>query len=57
MQALEANWLPDVVLRQAVRFLLGLRFKISKKETCEEQLADLMKFVAGKKLSTFMIDL
>lgn len=48
LQALEANWLPDVLLRQAIRFLFGLRFKISKRETCEEQLADLMKFIAGK---------
>jgi hypothetical protein len=45
IQALEANVLPDFVLRRATRALLKSRLKTLYKSTGEEQLQALMSFV------------
>ncbi len=45
IQALEANVLPDFVLRRATRALLKSRLNSLNKSTGEEQLQALMSFV------------
>lgn len=44
LRAMEANVIPDRVLRPACRFLMSQRLAMSKKETVEEQLQDLVSF-------------
>nr|AWJ64115.1 Norpseudo-ephedrine N-methyltransferase [Ephedra sinica] len=49
MRSLEANLIPDFVLRRLTRILLASRLKLGYKQTAELQLADLMSFVASLK--------
>nr|AJD20225.1 coclaurine N-methyltransferase [Podophyllum peltatum] len=49
LQMLEANLLPDFLLRRAARMLLSMRLRVSYKPTAAEQLLDLMEFAHSLK--------
>eukprot|EP00475_Leptophrys_vorax_P009328 TRINITY_DN16188_c0_g1_i1.p1 TRINITY_DN16188_c0_g1~~TRINITY_DN16188_c0_g1_i1.p1 ORF type:complete len:356 (-),score=25.85 TRINITY_DN16188_c0_g1_i1:101-1168(-) len=49
LKAMEMNVIPDRVLRPACRFLMSQRLKMSRRETVEEQLADLVNFAESLK--------
>ncbi|GJP67572.1 hypothetical protein CLOP_g24376 [Closterium sp. NIES-67] len=49
LRTMEANVIPDRALRPACRYLMSQRIAISRKETVEEQLQDLVEFAESLK--------
>ncbi|CAI7844912.1 unnamed protein product [Closterium sp. NIES-54] len=49
LRTMEANVIPDRALRPACRYLMSQRIAMSRKETVEEQLQDLVEFAESLK--------
>ena len=47
LRTMEANVMPDSVLRPACRYLMSQRIKMSRRNNVELQQQDLMEFIEG----------